>query len=96
VKLWIALLMAFAGGFVAHQSKPIVDSIKAKHGAWGNVANDAIGMIAVAPFGAMIYHDLPELPNGRRYVATHFLSTVAFGSGVVFGYILDGLIGREH
>jgi len=99
------LTMAFLGGFIAHQTKPVVDRGVVNVG-WRRLTEYTIGVVSAYPFVeicsiGMLQEFTPELLHayGRQLRlavrAGYFLAFLAFGCGTALAWLFEEVVAAK-
>lgn len=88
----IILLCAVIGGLIAHQTRSLTEMFAP---GWQDLLRDAIGVLGMLPFGSALYRRNRERWDGDSYDIAYLLTALAFGTGVIMGYVIDRLHWRQ-
>lgn len=88
------LIATFLGGFIVHQSAPLIDILAP---GWKNLTSYGVGVLTAMPFGIAINEEFHDIPDSRKRFAVAFLTTFFFyGAGTAIGYIFSTVSDSLH
>lgn len=91
-QMTMILVCAVVGGLVAHQTRRFTEMFAP---GWQDLLRDAIGVLGMLPFGSALFRRNRRRWNGDSYDIAYLLTALAFGSGVIAGYIIDRFMEKK-